>query len=40
MDNIYLYLGDENLIINNKIERIIKESGADQYNVITMTLKK
>lgn len=33
MDNIYLYLGDENLIINNKIERIIKESGADQYNV-------
>jgi len=39
MDNkIYLYLGQENLLISNKIDRIVKESKADEYNISTYDL--
>ncbi|NLD26109.1 MAG: hypothetical protein GX661_01985, partial [Acholeplasmataceae bacterium] len=31
--NIYLFTGDQTLLVSNKIDRIIKESKADQYNI-------
>ncbi|MDD3999711.1 MAG: DNA polymerase III subunit delta [Bacilli bacterium] len=35
MSEIYLFTGTESYLINNKIERIIKESKANEYNVST-----
>ena len=35
MANVYLYLGEEKYLINNKIERLIAESKADQYNIFS-----
>src|SRR5690554_6882844 len=35
MANIYFYFGEESLIIKNKIERLIKETRADEYNITT-----
>jgi DNA polymerase-3 subunit delta len=33
LENIYLYLGEETLIIKNKIDRLIKESSAGEFNI-------
>lgn len=38
MSNIYFYFGEENLIIKNKIERLIRETKADEYNINTYDL--
>jgi len=35
MANVYLYLGEEKYLINHKIERLIVESKADQYNTFS-----
>src|SRR5690554_6839284 len=33
LTNIYLFTGEETLLIENKIERIIRSSNVDQYNI-------
>lgn len=33
MSNIYLYYGSEGLIIKNKIDRLVKESQVDEFNI-------
>ena len=38
MSNIYLFYGDEGLIIKNKIDRLIKDSKADEFNISTYDL--
>ena len=38
MVNIYFYFGEESLIIKNKIERLIKETKVDEYNINTYDL--
>ncbi|MCK9470916.1 MAG: DNA polymerase III subunit delta [Bacilli bacterium] len=38
MGNIYFYYGEESLIIKNKIERLIRETKADEYNITTYDL--
>lgn len=38
MSNIYFYYGEESLIIKNKIERLIRETKADEYNISTYDL--
>lgn len=38
MSNIYFFFGEESLIIKNKIERLIRETKADEYNINTYDL--
>ena len=33
-NNVYLFIGDEPLLITSKIERIIKNSRADEFNIV------
>ena len=33
LNNIYLFIGEEKLIINSKISRVINGSLADEYNI-------
>ncbi len=33
MENIYFYYGEESLIISNKINRLIRETGVDEYHL-------
>ncbi|MGD9605564.1 MAG: DNA polymerase III subunit delta [Bacilli bacterium] len=38
MGNIYLYTGEEKFRINTKIQTIVKETSADEYNIMTYDL--
>ena len=38
MGSVYLFYGDESLIIKNKIDRLIKDSKADEFNISTYDL--
>lgn len=40
INNIYLFLGQERLIIKNKIDRIINEVKADEYNITSYDLEE
>ena len=40
MKNIYLFTGNEELIINNKIEKLTQSVNADSYNVITYDMEE
>lgn len=35
LNNIYLFIGEEKLIIKSKISRVINECKADEYNIVT-----
>lgn len=38
MGNVYFYYGEESLIIKNKIDRLIRDTRADEYNISTYDL--
>lgn len=38
MGNIYFYYGEESLIIKNKIDRLIRDTRVDEYNISTYDL--
>lgn len=40
MGSVYLFYGDESLIIKNKIDRIINDSKADEFNISTYDLEE
>lgn len=40
MASVYLYLGEEKYLINNKIERLIADAKADQYNVSSYDMEE
>lgn len=39
MKNIYLFIGNEQLIINTKIDKLVQSANVDEYNIITYDME-